>query len=311
VGFGKAYALYFCPMKTRLLVHGSLLLTALFYGASFTDAKEVMPKLIQPQAFILFRVLIACAFFWAIHPLVQRNRPKVPLRDLGYLAICAVFGVAGNMLLFFKGLAISSPINASVIMITTPIFILAFASFYLKEKLGWKKLAGIALGTTGALLLILSAESVFTRGGSYNSSLGNLYVMLNAMLFAIYLVLIKPMMAKYDTFTVVKWLFLFGSIFVFPFGIKESLTVPWQDFDTAAWAAFWFIIVGISIAAYWLNAWALKHTKASLVGTYIYLQPLLATLIAMWSGRDRLLPEQVFYGFLIFTGVYLVSEAKK
>lgn len=298
-------------LNTRLKVHGSLFLTALFYGASYTVAKEVMPRLISPSAFILFRVSIACAFFWAIHPFVQRDRIRPSKRDLGYLAICALFGVAGNMLLFFKGLSISSPINAAVIMITTPIFILGFASFYLKEKMGWKKITGIALGSVGALLLILSAESVYARGGSFNSSLGNLLVMVNALFFAIYLVLIKPMMAKYNTFTVVKWLFLFGTLMVIPFGLRDSLNIDWQAFDAPAWAAFWFIIIGISIAAYWLNAWALKHTKASVVGTYIYLQPLLATLIALGVGRDKLMPEQVLYAFFIFAGVYLVSEAKK
>ncbi len=169
----------------------------------------------------------------------------------------------------------------------------------------------MALGSTGALLLIFSAEQVFARGGTYNSSLGNMLVMLNAMLFAVYLVLIKPMMAKYNTFTVVKWLFLFGSLMVLPFGTPEIGAIRWELFDALAWAAFWFIIVGISIAAYWLNAWSLKHTKASVVGTYIYLQLLLATLIALWWGRDKLLPEQVFYGILIFAGVYLVSGAKK
>lgn len=298
-------------VNTRILVHGSLFLTALFYGASYTVAKEVMPRLLSPAAFILLRVSIACAFFWAIHPLVQRERVQPSRRDLGYLAICALFGVAGNMLLFFSGLSISSPINAAVIMITTPIFILGFAAFYLKEKMGWKKITGIALGSTGALLLILSAESIYARGGSFNSSLGNLMVMVNAMFFAIYLVLIKPMMAKYNTFTVVKWLFLFGTLMVIPFGIRDSLRVDWQSFDAPAWGSFWFIIIGISIGAYWLNAWALKHTKASVVGTYIYLQPLLATLIALGVGRDKLMPEQVLYGCFIFAGVYLVSEAKK
>lgn len=298
-------------MKTRLLVHGSLFLTALFYGASYTVAKEVMPRLIEPYAFILLRVFLATLFFWTVHPLFEKNRPKVNNRDLAYLAMCAFFGVAGNMLLFFKGLSMSSPINASVIMITSPIFILAFASFYLKEKLGWKKLLGMALGSVGALLLILSAEKIFARGGAANSSLGNLLVMINAMLFAIYLVLIKPMMAKYSTFTVVKWLFLFGSLMVLPFGLPQLAHIEWTAFKPNDWAAFWFIIIGISIAAYWLNAWALQHTRASVVGTYIYLQPLLATMIALWSGRDRLLPEQVMYGLLIFTGVYLVSEAKK
>lgn len=298
-------------MKIRLMVHGSLLLTTLFYGASYTVAKEVMPRLIEPYAFILLRVVLAAAFFWGAHPLFEKKPIKVNKRDLAYLALCAFFGVAGNMLSFFKGLSMSSPINASVIMITSPIFILAFASIYLKEKLGWKKITGMALGSAGALLLILSAEKIFARGGGANSSLGNLLVMINAMLFSVYLVLIKPMMARYSTFTVVKWLFLFGSIMVLPFGLPQMSSIPWHAFQQSDWAAFWFIIVGISIAAYWLNAWALQHTRASVVGTYIYLQPLLATIIALWAGRDRLLPEQVLYGILIFAGVYLVSEAKK
>ncbi len=296
-------------MNQKALVHGSLFLTALLYGGSYTIAKELMPLWIAPFGFILLRVWIATAFFWAVDPLIRKKREMPTRRDLGLLALCAFFGVAGNMLLFFKGLAISSPINSSVIMVTSPIFILVVAAFYKAEKIGWRKLLGIALGTAGAILLITATpqnSTVITP----NSAWGNFMILINAILFATYLVLVRPLMARYQTFTVVKWVFLFGSVMVFPFGWREALQVPWGLFGQAQWAAFAYIILGISILAYWLNAWALKYVTSSVVGTYIYLQPVLATAIALVWGRDMLLLEQVVFAFMIFAGVYLVSEAR-
>lgn len=296
-------------MNQKVLVHGSLFLTALLYGGSYTIAKELMPVWIAPFGFILLRVWIATAFFWLVDPLVRKHREVPTRQDLGLLAICAFFGVAGNMLLFFKGLAISSPINSSVIMVTSPIFILVVAAFYKSEKIGWRKLLGIALGTAGAILLIVATPHQ-PNHMTPNSAWGNFMILINAILFATYLVLVRPLMARYSTFTVVKWVFLFGSVMVLPFGLKEALAVRWADFGPIQWSAFAYIIIGISIVAYWLNAWALKFVNSSVVGTYIYLQPVLATLIAMIWGRDLLLLEQVVFAFMIFAGVYLVSEAR-
>jgi len=296
-------------MNQKVLVHGSLFLTALLYGGSYTIAKELMPLWIAPFGFILLRVWIATAFFWLVDPIVRKQKEVPTKRDLGLLAICAFFGVAGNMLLFFKGLSISSPINASVIMVTSPIFILVVAAFYKAEKIGWRKLLGIGLGTAGAILLIIGTPHHAATMPA-NSSWGNFMILINAILFATYLVLVRPLMARYSTFTVVKWVFLFGSILVLPFGFQEALAVRWTDFGLVQWSAFAYIIIGISIVAYWLNAWALKFVNSSVVGTYIYLQPVLATLIAMIWGRDVLMLEQVVFAFMIFAGVYLVSEAR-
>lgn len=296
-------------MNQKVLVHGSLFLTALLYGGSYTIAKELMPVWIEPFGFILLRVWIATAFFWLVDPLVRKHNEVPSRQDLGLLAICAFFGVAGNMLLFFKGLASSSPINASVIMVTSPIFILVVAAFYKSEKIGWRKLLGIALGTAGAILLIVATPQQLTNV-TPNSAWGNFMILVNAVLFATYLVLVRPLMARYSTFTVVKWVFLFGSVMVLPFGLNEALAVRWAEFGPVQWSAFAYIIIGISILAYWLNAWALKFVNSSVVGTYIYLQPVLATLIAMIWGRDVLMLEQVVFAFMIFAGVYLVSEAR-
>lgn len=296
-------------MNQKVLVHGSLFLTALLYGGSYTIAKELMPVWIEPFGFILLRVWIATAFFWLIDPLVRKHKEIPTKRDLFLLAICAFFGVAGNMLLFFKGLAISSPINASVIMVTSPIFILVVAAFYKAEKIGWRKLLGIGLGTAGAILLIVGTPQASTAITA-NSAWGNFMILVNAVLFATYLVLVRPLMARYNTFTVVKWVFLFGSLLVFPFGWQEASRVNWASFGAVQWSAFTYIIIGISIVAYWLNAWALKFVNSSVVGTYIYLQPVLATAIATIWGRDVLMLEQVVFAFMIFAGVYLVSEAR-
>lgn len=296
-------------MNKNVLVHGSLFLTALLYGGSYTIAKSLMPEWIGPYGFILLRVWIATAFFWLIDPLVNRNRQLPSRADLMLMVACAFFGVAGNMLLFFKGLSISSPINASVIMITSPIFILVVASFYRSEKIGWKKLMGIGLGTIGAVLLMLRTDTSPSEGIA-NSPWGNLMVLINALFFATYLVLVRPLISRYATFTVIKWVFLFGCIMVLPFGATEALAVSWSSFGFRQWLEFLYIIIGISIVAYWLNAWSLKHVNSSVVGTYIYLQPVLATAIAVVWGGDRLYIEQVLFALMIFCGVYLVSEAR-
>jgi drug/metabolite transporter (DMT)-like permease len=295
-------------MNQKAWVHASLFLTALLYGGSYSIAKALMPEWIGASGFILWRVWIATAFFWLIDPFVRKYRELPNKKDMGLLVLCAFFGVAGNMLLFFEGLAISSPINAAVIMVCSPIFILVVAGILKTEKIGWRKLLGIGLGASGAILLILSTADGGPNG--QNSPWGNLMILVNALFFATYLVLIRPMMKRYQTFTIVKWLFLFGSLLVLPFGWHQAMAVNWAAFGWQQWSAFIYIIVGISILAYWLNAWSLKHVSSSVVGTYIYLQPVLAALIAVvWAG-EKLLVQQIIFALLIFAGVYLVSEAK-
>lgn len=297
-----------------LKVHGSLLLAALFYGASYSIAQQIMPRLIEPEPFILLRVWISCAVFWtvhALHPLERRKALHIPTaREHRLLLACAVFGVAGNMLLFFKGLAISSPVSAAVIMITTPIFILAFALLFLKEKAGPLKIGGMLIGALGAALLIYSADRLGSSGTRANTVAGNLMVLVNALFFALYLIMVKPLLARFDTLQLMRWLFLYGSMLVAPFGWVGLSSIEWQRFNPNDWMSFWFIILGISVGAYWLNAWSLKHTRATVVGSYIYLQPLLAAIFGLFWG-ETLHPVQVLFGSLVFAGVFMVGRARK
>jgi drug/metabolite transporter (DMT)-like permease len=300
--------------QNTLKVHGSLLLAALFYGASYSIAQQIMPRLIAPEPFILLRVWISCAVFWAVYALQPSKLRKTLHKPTGpehlRLMACAVFGVAGNMLLFFKGLAISSPVSAAVIMITTPIFILAFALLFLKEKAGLLKIGGMLVGALGAALLIYSADTVGSAGNRANTVAGNLMVLVNALFFAVYLIMVKPLLIRFETLQLMRWLFLYGSILVTPFGWAELSSIEWGLFTSSDWMSFWFIILGISVGAYWLNAWSLKHTRATVVGSYIYLQPLLAALFGLFWG-EKIHPMQIIFGSLVFAGVFMVGRARK
>jgi drug/metabolite transporter (DMT)-like permease len=292
-------------MQTRLKVHLALFAVSLLYAATFTIAKLAMPLYVKPFAFILMRVSVAtiCIYFFHRHFVKGAIQDK---KDLWPLFVSAVFGVAGNMLLFFKGLSITSPINASVLMLNTPIFVLIFAAFILKEKLTFNKISGILLAAVGALFLIGGRNFTFNQA----SALGDLFVTLNAIIYAFYLVYAKKLMVKYHPLTVTLYAFFFGFFLVLPFGLNQTLEIDFAHLPLSIWGAIAFVTIGATFLTYVFNAYALKHASSSLVGSYIYLQPVLATLIAILSGKDHLSADKFLSMLIVFTGVFLASFKK-
>ncbi|MFH1319073.1 MAG: EamA family transporter [Bacteroidota bacterium] len=307
-------------MSSNIKAHTALLITNLIYGANYSIAKEVMPEYIEPFGFILLRVIGALLLFWLFHKMFVAE--KVASKDLLKLAICGVFGVAINQLLFFKGLNITTPINAAIIMTSNPIMVLLFAAFMLKEAITGKKLAGIVLGLTGAVFLIVFGKDMsFTNDpfgpngflqcfafGSDNLT-GNLFILINSASYGIYLVLVKPLMAKYSPLTVIKWVFFFGLLYVLPFGYGEFTKVNWVDMPFIIWMAVLFVVLATTFIAYLLNIFALKQVSPTVVSYYVYLQPLLASAIAMFFGKDELSLIKIVSVVFIFMGVYLVSSS--
>ena len=289
-------------MTKSTKVHGSLFLVALIYAATFTIAKEVMPQYIKPMGLITIRVWGAVSLLWVTHFLFVKES-IYGKKDFLMLLKCAVFGVAANMLLFFKGLAITTPINAAILMVTTPLFVAFFSFFLLNEKVTKLKVIGLCCGVIGAILLLLGPSL------SFNSTTlwGDLMVMANAIIYAYYLIIAKPLLHKYSPITVIKWTFFFGGLLVIPFGFTELQEVQWHTIPNSIWSAIIFLIIGATYITYVLNAWALRNANATLVGAYIYLQPVLATIIAVSIGKDSLTLPKVMFSLLIFIGVYLVG----
>lgn len=292
-------------MNSSLKVHLALFTVSLIYGATFTVAKQVMPVFVKPAAFILMRVSVAAVLMFIFHSIFIKRR-ITDWKDILQLCISALFGVAFNMLLFFKGLSITTPINGAVLMMFTPIFVVVFAALYLKEKITVWKAAGVLVAALGAILLMGGTRFNFSAG----TVLGDIMVAANAIIYAFYLVYAKSLMTKYHPLTVTMWSFVFGWFVVLPFAAGEFTEIDFASFTPVVWACVAFVTIGSTFFTYVLNAYALRKASSSLVGSYIYLQPVLATLIAIVSGKDALTVEKLFFILVIFSGVYLVSRKK-
>lgn len=289
-------------MSTSLKVHLSLFLVAAIYAATFTIAKLVMPNYVEPMGLIGIRVWGAIILLWITHAIFVKEKIS-DKKDFFELMKCAVFGVAANMLLFFKGLAITTPINGAILMVTTPLFVGFFSFFILKERATILKIAGLILGVIGAGMLLIGPKMNF----SSETFAGDLMVTLNAIIYSYYLIIAKPLLHKYNPITVIKWTFFFGGILILPFSIPELKEVHWEQIPVDIWSSIFFLIGGATFLTYLLNGWALRHANSSLVGAYIYLQPILASIIAIILGKDELTWHKVIFGIVIFIGVYMVS----
>jgi len=294
-------------MNKTLQAHLALLTANLIYGANYSIAKEVMPAYVQPFAFVLLRVGGSLLLFWMVSALFIKE--KLDKKDLPRIALLAVFGVAGNQLFFLKGLSITTPINAAIIMVSNPIVVLVIAAILIKEKVSISKVAGIALGIIGAMLML-----AFNKDFSFGSETisGDIMILINSISWACYVVLVKPLMKKYNTFTIVKWVFVFGFIYVLPFGYTEFTEINWEEMPVSIWWEIAFVVVATTFFAYVLNTYALRALSPAVVSVYIYLQPFLATLIAVYYyHNDTLDARKIISAILIILGVTLVSEPFK
>jgi drug/metabolite transporter (DMT)-like permease len=298
--------------KRLLLAHIAMFMVALFYASNFTIAKPVMSTengaaYVTPFGFIMLRVIAATVLFWIAQLFVQKE--KIDRTDWWRIFLCAACGIAGNQLAFFYGLQMTTPINGALIMLTTPIIVLIVSSFVFKEKLTALKLGGISLGLIGAIVLIYSNKGVIPDAS--NPTLGNIFIGINAVFYACYLILVKPLMTKYSPITVLKWIFLIGIFYVIPFGASDALAIEWGDMPTEIILAIGYVLFFVTFMTYILNGSALKVVKPSVNSAYIYLQPLLATIIAVGAGKDSLNGLMIVAGVLIFVGVFMVSKKTK
>jgi drug/metabolite transporter (DMT)-like permease len=293
--------------KTRVLALIGVFLVQVIYGFTFTFANDVIDEgFIRPFGFIFIRVLGACILFWLLSLFTPKQ--KVDPKDYITFFLASIFGIALNMLTFFKGLEFTTPIHASVIMTVVPIVVLVLGAFFLKERITGLKIVGILLGFSGAIVLSIYGKSSHVAD---NIPLGNLLVFINAVSYSIYLIIIKKLTNKYHPFTFIKWLFLFGLILVSPFGYGEFTEIVWSSFTPYILFSVLFVVIGATFTTYLLNPIALRHLKASTVSTFLYIQPVIASIFALLMGSDTMNTIKIIAACLIFTGVYLVTKSPK
>ena len=280
-------------------------LVSIIYGVTFTIAKDVMPKFIEPFGFILLRVGGSVLLFWIVSFFGPKE--KIAKSDFPRIIAAAFFGVAFNMLTFFKGLSFTSPIMGAVLMVTTPMIVLILSSILMKERMKKEKVFGIIIGLAGTISLILYGKSIINAP---NEMLGNLLVFINAISYGFYLIIVKKLMDKYNAFTFVKWIYSFGFLMVLPFGWSEFNAVDWVSIPSDIYLRIGFVVIFSTFLTYLLNLVSMRELKPTTVAVFIYLQPFFATIFAIGLGKDELSWVKIGSAILIFSGVYLVTQKK-
>ena len=291
-------------MDKRTLALLAALGATTIYGLNHTIAKEVMPAYIQGFGFVQVRLLGAAILFWLVSLFIPQQ--KIDRADLPKMLLCALLGMVINMLCFFKGLELSTPINSAVLITITPILVFVFSAILIKERLLLPRVVGVIMGFVGALVLIVFGNEI--RQDAPNIPLGNSLFIINASCFGLYLVLVKSLSAKYTTVHLLKWLFLFGFIMALPISYPEFSQVSWVTLPFEAVWRFAFVVIGTTFMTYLLNVYALKQLKASTVGVFTYLQPLIGIGYAILVGADALTAYKLGAGSVVLLGVYLVTK---
>jgi drug/metabolite transporter (DMT)-like permease len=290
-------------MNKRYLALIAAFLATSIYGINHTIAKEVMPIYIGSSGFIMLRLLGATLIFWLISLFTPNE--KIEKKDFLKILLASILGMCVNMLAFFRGLELSTPINSGIIITLSPVLVLILSYFFLKEKVTLKKIIGILIGFSGAVFLILNSSK--TGINAPNIPLGNSFFLLNASAYAGYLIVIKPLTSKYNIFTLMKWLFLIGLVLSTPITFNQFIEVNWTELP---WFAIWrmaYVVIGTTFLTYLFNIYALKTLSPTTIGSFIYLQPIITIGFALITGNDVLDTTKLFSCLLVFIGIYLVS----
>jgi len=293
-------------LQPRFKAHIAVLLTNLFFAANYSMVKFISPAFVKPFAVNVLRVGLSLVLFWVVW-LFGKTPAGIRKKDWGRFVWCGLTGVAINQMLFVKGLTLTTTIHASLLTLVTPLLVTLFALWVLKERFTIFKAAGLALGIGGSVLLILQKEA-----GQHASNylLGDVLIVINAIAYAIYFILVKPLMQHYSPLHVIRWVFTIGFFMILPFGWQQTMEVNWAGLQWQHYAAIFGVVFTGTFLAYYFNAYGIQHIGAGATGSYIYTQPVFAVLIATLILGEALTWQKLVAACFIFGGVYLVSFRK-
>lgn len=292
-------------MKNTTKAHLALLATNILFAINYTVVKHLINNgLVKPFGLNIIRVTVSAILLWIMF-FFRPEKKVIQRKDYKRFFLCALTGIAINQLLFIKGLSLTYSIHASLLMLTTPILITIIAAWLLKERLTNYKIAGLALGIAGAVVLVTAKEN---NGNGADVLLGDMFIILNAVFYTIYFVLVKPLMKEYDPVMVMRLIFTIGFFLMLPFCWRELTEVPWKIYSAADYFNLGLVVIGGTFLAYILNVYGIKILGASMAGTYIYTQPVFAAIIAMIVLGEELTLYKIVAAGLIAAGVYLANK---
>lgn len=309
-----AGSIYFClsfkpfVLTTKTKAHLALLATNIFFALNFTTVKYLLNGgYLKPFGLNLIRVAVTSILLWVLY-IFNTEKKRIQRKDWTKFLMCAVAGIAINQLAFIKGLSLTYSIHASLLLLITPILITFIAAWVLKERLNNNKLIGLALGIGGALVLILAKDR---SGNPGDVLIGDLLIILNAVSYTFYFVLVKPLMLEYNPIAVLRNVFTIGFFIILPFCWTEFSQINWVNFSSKEYFTLGMIVIPGTFCAYLFNMYGIKNLGAAISGNYIYTQPLFAAALAIGFLGEALSAYKILAGLLIFTGVFLANKQTK
>lgn len=292
-------------LKETTKAHFALLGTNLFFAINFTAIKYIINGgFAKPFALNLVRVGVSALLLWLLY-FLKPAKTLIRRKDVGRFVMCALMGVAINQLLFVKGLSLTYSIHASLLMLSTPILITIIAAWILKERLNAAKIIGLLAGIGGAVILVTSKENT---GNPKAVFWGDIMILLNAIAYTIYFILVKPLMKTYEPVAIIRMVFTIGFFMMLPFCWQEFTEVNWYAYTPIVWLNLAIIVLPGTFLAYLFNVYGIKILGAATAGNYIYSQPFFAAAIAIFFLGEMISPGKILAAVLIFTGVYLTNK---
>ncbi len=295
-------------MTDQQKARAGVLLGNFFFGTSVIAVKHISPSLMEPMALTAIRIGATTILFWLMFAM-KPVKTGITTKDFRLLFICAIAGITLNQTFSMRGISMTSPIHASLLILTTPITITLLAAWFLKESLNRLKITGLLLGVSGGALLVFSRDLSDKAGAQ--QSLGDLFVILGALSYSTYVICIRPLTKKYHAVHILQWVFLFGSLISLPLGWSALREIQWSSLDAKSWFALAYIVFGATFFAYQLMNYGVNKLGASVTGSFMYTQPFFATLASMIILGESLSVPKILAAVLIMTGVFLTNFKKK
>ncbi len=293
-------------MQIKNKAFAAAIVANFIFGSSYAVVKYITPNFIHPFALNFVRVTVSIILFWILY-FFKPGKTRIDQKDIPRFLLCGLTGVTINQIFFIKGLSLTTAIHSSLLSLATPIFITIIAAWLLREGFNAAKAAGLVLGISGAAILILMKDN---SKASSNMLIGDLFILINAISYAFYLVLVRPLMAKYSGIQVLRWVFTIGAIGIIPFGLPHFLETNWIAFEASHLIALAYIAIATTFIAYLLTVYAISSIGSSATGAFIYTQPVFAAIVATIFAGEHFTLSKAIAALLIFTGVYLVNFKK-
>jgi drug/metabolite transporter (DMT)-like permease len=291
--------------KSKFKGHIAIFAANILFGLNNPISRSLMPETLSPYVLIVFRLLGGMILFWIASLFVKKE--KVTPKDILLFFFAAIFGLTTNQLPFIVGLSMTSPIDASIVVTLLPILSMILAAIIIKEPITLMKTFGVLVGASGALVLIFGSHSGSLGSGN---TAGNMLALLAVFSFALYLTLFKSLISRYSSITIMKWMFLFGSIQTYPFCHNSLMSTDFSLFDTLVYWRIFYIVVIATFFTYILLPISQKVLRPTTLSMYNYLQPIVASLAAVAMGLDSFGADKILSAVLVFAGVYFVTQSK-